>query len=478
MQQATQFYIGGAWVNPLEEHYVEVINPATEQPVAIISLASVADVDRAIAAAKNAFPHYSQTSIEERLGWMQSLMKAYQRHYSELVEAITLEMGAPAALSKHAQAATGLGHLSTAIELLKSFRFEEEMGCTRICKEPVGVCGLITPWNWPMNQIMCKLAPALAMGCTVVLKPSQVAPLDAYILARMIDEAGFPPGVFNLINGAGPVVGERLASHADVDMVSLTGSTAAGAQLSKHAADSVKRVSLELGGKSANIILDDAELKRAVKFSVLACFANTGQSCNAPTRLLVPEHLHDQVVSMACAVADGLTVGPPDESSTTMGPQANKRQWQSVQALIQRAIDAGCELACGGVGLPAGLERGFYSKPTIFCNLKNSDIIAREEVFGPVLSIIPYRDEAEAVEIANDSVYGLSGYVQSGSLARARSVAKRLRTGMVHINGAATDLNAPFGGYKQSGNGREWGAHGFEEFLETKAIMGFDPEAG
>lgn len=476
MKQATQFYINGQWVDPVEPRYVEVINPATEQPVAQISMATAEDVDKAVTAAKAAFPAYSHSSREERIGLLAGLAKAYKERYADMAEAITLEMGAPIPLSQQAQAASGLGHIATAIEVLKTYEFEEDLGTTHIFKEPVGVCGFITPWNWPINQIMCKVAPALATGCTIVLKPSQVAPLDAYILAEIIDAAGYPPGVFNLVNGSGPQVGEQLSTHPDVDMISLTGSTYAGAQVAKHAADTVKRVALELGGKSANIILDDADLKKAVAAGVMTCFHNTGQSCNAPTRMLVPADMHDQVVQIAKAVADKVVVGSPDDPKTTMGPQANKKQWNTVQRLIQQAIDEGSELVCGGVGAPDGLEIGYYSKPTIFAGLKSSDTIAQEEVFGPVLSIIPYLDEDDAVAIANDSIYGLSGYVQSGSLERARSVASRMRTGMVHINGAPTDLNAPFGGYKQSGNGREWGAHGFDEFLEIKAVMGFDPK--
>ncbi len=474
MKQATQFYINGEWVDPIEPRQIEVINPATEEAVAVISMASVADVNNAVAAAKAAFPSFSQTTREERLALLTKLMEVYKERYNDMAEAITLEMGAPNMLSQKAQAATGLGHIATAAEILKTYEFEEDLGTTHVFKEPIGVCGFITPWNWPINQIMCKVAPALATGCTIVLKPSQVAPLDAYLLAEMIDAAGYPPGVFNLVNGAGPQVGEWLSTHKDVDMVSLTGSTYAGTQVAKYAADTIKRVSLELGGKSANILLDDADLQRAVKISVMGCFGNTGQSCNAPTRLLVPADKHDEIVELAKAVTEKIVVGAPDDPATTIGPQANKKQWTTVQKLIQQAIDEGSECVIGGVGKPEGLDVGFYSKPTIFANVKNSDTIAQEEVFGPVLSIIPYKDEADAIAIANDSIYGLSGYVQSGDLDRARRVASKMRTGMVHINGAPTDINAPFGGYKQSGNGREWGAHGFDEFLEIKAVMGYD----
>ncbi len=476
MKLATQFYINGEWVDPIEPREIDVINPATEQPVAKISMAGVGDVDKAVAAAKAAFSSYSQTSREERIALMEKLVAAYQERYGDMAAAITAEMGAPDKLSQKAQAATGLGHIVAALEVLKTYEFEEDLGTTRVFKEPIGVCGFITPWNWPINQIMCKVAPALATGCTMVLKPSQVAPLDAYVLAEIIDAAGFPPGVFNLVNGSGPQVGEWLSTHEDVDMVSLTGSTFAGAQVAKYAADTIKRVSLELGGKSANIILDDADFGKAVTVGVLSCFNNTGQSCNAPTRMLVPADRHAEVVEIAKAAAAKVVVGAPDDPATTMGPQANQKQWNTVQKLIQQAIDEGSELVCGGAGKPEGLEVGFYSKPTIFANLKNSDMIAQEEVFGPVLAIIPYQDEDDAIAIANDSIYGLSGYVQSGDVDRARRVASKMRTGMVHINGAPTDINAPFGGYKQSGNGREWGAHGFDEFLEIKAVMGYAPK--
>ncbi|MFH2131054.1 MAG: aldehyde dehydrogenase family protein [bacterium] len=474
MKQATQFYINGEWVDPIESRQIDVVNPATEQPVARISLAGRADVDKAVAAARAAFGSYSRTSRDERITLLAKLAEIYQTRYMDLAEAITLEMGAPQSLSQKAQAAAGLAHINTALEILKHYKFSRSQGTTQILKEPIGVCGLITPWNWPMNQIMCKVAPALATGCTMILKPSQVAPLDAYILAEIIDAAGYPPGVFNLVNGAGPEVGQWLSTHPDVDMISLTGSSRAGSQVSANAADSVKRVSLELGGKSAFIVLDDADLEKAVKCCVRSCFRNTGQTCNAPTRMLVPEEKHDRIVDIVRAVAAKMVVGPPGDPATTIGPQANKKQWLAVQSLIQQAIDDGSRLVLGGTGRPEGLTTGYYSKPTVFANLKNSDIIARKEVFGPVLSIIPYRDEEDAIAIANDTEFGLSSYVYSGDLERARRVASRMRAGMVHLNGAETDINAPFGGYKQSGNGREWGIYGFDEYLEIKAVMGFN----
>ena len=473
MNNSTKFYINGQWVDPVEFRRQNIINPATEQLVGQISMAGQKDVDKAVAAAKSAFETYGQTSREDRIALMGKLLEIYQARYSDMAEAITLEMGAPTSLSKNVQTASGLGHIATALEILKTYKFEEDMGTTRIFREPVGVCGFITPWNWPINQIMCKVAPALATGCTMVLKPSQLAPLDAILLAEMIDAAGFPSGVFNLVNGAGADVGKWLATHPDVDMVSLTGSTRAGAQVSVHAAETIKRVSLELGGKSAFILLDDAPLERAVKSCVTNCFNNTGQSCNAPTRLMVPKGMHDQIVEMARTVTQKIVVGPPDDPSTIIGPQANKKQWIAVQNLMQLAIDEGCQLVCGGPGKPEGLETGYYTRPTIFANLKNSDTIAQKEVFGPVLSIIPYQDVDAAIAMANDTIYGLSGYVYAGTLDRARRVASKLRTGMVHLNGAPMDIQASFGGYKQSGNGREWGKWGFDEFLEIKSVMGY-----
>jgi aldehyde dehydrogenase (NAD+) len=470
---ATRFYIDGEWVDPSEPRTAEVVNPATEAPVGRISLAGRTDVDRAVAAARRAFDSYSRTSREERIALLEKLVEAYRRRRADMAEAIRLEMGAPVALAEGAQSGAGLGHLVTALDVLREFEFEEDLGTTRVFREPIGVCALITPWNWPMNQVMCKVAPALATGCTIVLKPSQAAPFDSYVLAEMIDEAGFPSGVFNMVNGAGREVGEWLSTHPDIDMISLTGSNRAGVEVARLAAPTVKRVGLELGGKSANIILEDADLPRAVEHGVRACMNNTGQSCNAPTRMLVPEHLHEEAVEIARTVAEKIRVGSPEDPTTEVGPQANERQWRSVQKLIQAAIEDGNRIVCGGPGRPEGLEVGFYSRPTIFADVRNEDRIAREEVFGPVLVIIPYRDEVDAVRIANDSIYGLSGYVSSGEPERARRVASRMRTGSVHLNGAGKDLKAPFGGYKQSGNGREWGVHGFDEFLEIKSVLGF-----
>ena len=475
MQRCEQFYINGQWVDPVERRTLEVINPATEQPIATIALGSAADVDKACTAARAAFPAYSRTSRAERIALLERIIAGYQARYGEFAAVISQEMGAPITLATRAQAAMIVGHFSAALQVLKEFRFEEDIGTTRVFREPIGVCAFITPWNWPANQIACKVAPALATGCTMVLKPSEIAPLDAYLFAQVLHDAGVPPGVFNLVNGDGPGVGSALAAHPEVDMVSFTGSTRAGIQVAKNAADTVKCVCQELGGKSANILLDDADFQKAVTRDVLGCFSNSGQSCNAPTRMLVPAARLDEVKSIARAAAAMVKEGDPQSESTTMGPVVSKAQYDRIQRLIQAGIDEGAELVCGGPGKPEGLETGYYVKPTIFANVRNDMSIAREEVFGPVLAILPYRDEAEAIRIANDTVYGLSGYVTSASIERARNVAAQLRTGMVHLNGASTDIAAPFGGYKQSGNGREWGEHGFHDFLETKAVMGFNP---
>jgi aldehyde dehydrogenase (NAD+) len=384
------------------------------------------------------------------------------------------EMGAPWGLAKGAQAGSGPQHIKAAIRALKTFEFEEKNRTTLIVKEPIGVCALITPWNWPVNQIACKVAPALAAGCTMVLKPSEIAPFDAMIFAEVLDAAGVPAGVFNLVNGDGPGVGTALSLHPDVAMVSFTGSTRAGVAVAQNAAPTVKRVAQELGGKSANILLDDADFDTAVRQGAEECFDNTGQSCNAPTRMLVPRDRMEEAASIAAEVAQHTRVGDPRAEGIEVGPLVSEQQWNKVQDLIRKGIDEGATLAAGGTGRPEGLQKGWYARPTVFANVSNDMTIAREEIFGPVLSIIAYDDEDEAVEVANETPYGLSGYVSSGSLDRARRVAARLHTGMVHINGAHLDSMAPFGGYKQSGNGREWGAHGIEEFLEVKSIYGFE----
>ena len=469
-----QFYIDGRWVDPAEARPFPVIDPATEEPIAQIALGSAKDVDLAVAAARRAFDSFSRTSREERLALLRKIAASYQKRYADVAKTISQEMGAPFWLSNAAQAATGLGHLNEAIKILESYQFEDLRGTTMIRREPIGVCGFITPWNWPVNQIMCKVAPALAAGCTMVLKPTEVAPLNALIIAEIFQDAGVPAGVFNLVNGDGPTVGQAIASHPGVDMVSFTGSTRAGILVAKAAADTVKRVTQELGGKSANVILDDADLNVAVGGGMMGCAMNSGQSCNAPTRMLVPASLHDQAVAIARGVAEGIMVGPPFAEGTRIGPVVSEAQWQKIQRLIQAGIDEGATLVTGGPGRPAGLERGYYVRPTVFANVRNDMTIAREEIFGPVLSILPYRDEEDAVAIANDTAYGLAGYVSSKNLERARRVACRLRAGQINLNGASPDFTAPFGGYKQSGNGREWGVFGFEEFLEVKAITGWN----
>ncbi len=472
MKECLNFYINGEWVAPVTPKTMDVLNPATEEVIGRISLGSAADVDKAVAAARTAFETYSQTSREERIALLERIIAAYGARMNDLAETISQEMGAPMWLATAAQAPSGFAHLMQVLEILKSYEFTEKRGDTHIVREPIGVCGLITPWNWPINQIACKVAPALAAGCTMVLKPTEIAPLNAILFTEILHEAGVPKGVFNLVNGDGPTVGTALATHPGVDMMSFTGSTRAGIQVARNAADTVKRVAQELGGKSANIILDDADLKAAVEGGVRACFTNSGQSCNAPTRMLVPRARLQEAASIAKAAAESVVVGDPATQGTTIGPVVSKAQFDKIQKLIEKGIEEGAELVTGGPGLPPGLSKGYYVRPTVFSNVRNDMTIAREEIFGPVLSILPYDSEDDAVRIANDTVYGLSGYVSSGSTERAFRVASRLRTGNVHINGAGPDFAAPFGGYKQSGNGREWGEHGFEEFLEVKAVMG------
>jgi aldehyde dehydrogenase (NAD+) len=473
MRDYRKFYINGQWVDPVEPKEQPVMNPATDEPAGVISLGSAADVDAAVAAAKAAFESWSITTPEERLELLQKIVAAYEKRKNDVAEAISDEMGAPLEMiAKPLQSALPVWHFGTVIEVLKNYKFEEAMGSTTIRHEPVGVCALITPWNWPANQIACKVAPALAAGCTMVLKPSEVAPFDAYILAEVLDEAGVPAGVFNLVNGDGPGVGSPLTSHPDVDMVSFTGSTRAGQMITKASAETIKKLSLELGGKSANIILEDADFEAAVSEGVQTMMRNSGQSCNAPSRMLVPAARLGEVEDIARRAAESIVVGDPRDPGTMMGPVASKAHWEKVQGMIEAGIKEGAKLVCGGPGRPEGLSKGCYVKPTVFSEVNNEMFIAREEIFGPVLVIIPYADEEDAVRIANDTPYGLSGYVSGGDLERARKVARRLRTGNVHLNGAMPDPKAPFGGYKQSGVGREWGEHGFQEFLEVKAVMG------
>ncbi|MGA9542485.1 MAG: aldehyde dehydrogenase family protein [Candidatus Sulfotelmatobacter sp.] len=474
MKDCRKFYIDGKWVDPAKAHDFPVINPANEQPIATISLGSSVDVDRAVAAAKCAFESYSETSVQERLDLLRRIIEVYQSKMEEMAAAISQEMGAPSSLSRKAQAPAGLAHLLETVKVLEHFKFEELKGSTLMRKEPIGVCGLITPWNWPMNQIVCKVAPALAAGCTMVLKPSEFAPLSAYLFAQLLHEAGVPAGVFNLVNGDGPTVGAAISSHPDVAMVSFTGSTRAGVAVAVAAAPTVKRVTQELGGKSANILLDDADFEKAVKQGVQECFRNTGQSCNAPTRMLVPRAKMAEVIAAARQASENTKVGDPLAEDTGVGPLASKAQFDKVQRLIHKGIEEGAKLIAGGPGRPEGINKGYFVKPTVFADVSNDMTIAREEIFGPVLCIIPYDDEDDAVRIANDTPYGLSGFVTSGNRERAVRVAKRLRSGNVHINGARIDFGGCFGGYKQSGNGREWGEAGLEEFLELKAIFGYE----
>jgi aldehyde dehydrogenase (NAD+) len=466
------FYVGGQWVSPVKANDYQVINPATEEPIAAISLGSSADVDKAVAVASKAFDSYSGMTVGERFELLNRIVDIYHSRSGEMAETISAEMGAPISLSRAAQVPSGLAHFSTMVSLLKTFEFETVKGPTLLRKEPIGVCGLITPWNWPMNQICCKVAPALAAGCTIVLKPSEIAPLSACLLAEIFDEARVPEGVFNLINGDGPTVGAAIASHPAIAMVSFTGSTRAGVEVAKLAAPTVKRVTQELGGKSANIILDDADLQTAVRQGALACFRNSGQSCNAPTRMLVPRSKMADAATIAAKVAQEIRVGDPSAEATDMGPLASRAQYDKVQNLIEKGIDEGATLSAGGLGRPDGINIGYFAKPTVFSDVTNDMTIAREEIFGPVLCILAYDEEDDAISIANDSAYGLSAYVSSANLERAGALAKRIRAGNVHINYARLDFSASFGGYKQSGNGREWGEAGLNEFLELKSVFG------
>jgi aldehyde dehydrogenase (NAD+) len=433
------------------------------------------EVDQAVKAARAAFEEFSQWSVERRVALLTDIAARCAARRDDLAAAITAEMGAPKKLSENAQAPLGAAHFSVAAGALKQFEFEQQSGDSIIIHEPIGVCGLITPWNWPLNQIACKVAPAFAAGCTVVLKPSEIAPVDATILAEIIDEAcreaGAPDGIFNLVNGDGPGVGAAIAAHPDIDMVSFTGSTRAGVLVAKAAADNVKRVAQELGGKSPNIILESAPLKNAITHGVRDCFSNTGQSCNAPSRMLVPQSLYEEAVQLAAEVAGKIRIGDPESEATHMGPLSSEIQYNKVQNLIQKGMSEGSHLVCGGPGRPEGFDKGYFVKPTIFRDVDNEMTIAREEIFGPVLAMIPYSNLDEAIAIANDTPYGLSAYVYGGSREEALAVARRLRTGMVHLNGAGVDVKMPFGGYKQSGNGREWGQAGIEDYLETKAVM-------
>jgi aldehyde dehydrogenase (NAD+) len=478
MYDYREFYINGAWVEPAEPRDFPVINPATEAPIGTISLGSRADVDRAVAAARAAFPAWSTTAVAERQAVIARIIEAYQKRYDDIAQAISDEMGATLAFARRSQTGLGIGHMKTMLEVLEHYPFTEDRGAMRLRREAVGVCALITPWNWPINQIACKVAPALGAGCTMVLKPSEIAPLSARLFAEVLHDAGVPAGVFNLVNGDGPTVGAALAAHADVDLVSFTGSTRAGIAVAKAAADTVKRVHQELGGKSPNLILDEQILEHAVREGVLECFSNSGQSCNAPSRMLVPAPLHDRAVAIAKAAAATVRPGDPRDPASTIGPVVSRVQFEKIQRLIHAGIEEGAELVAGGPGRPDGLDRGYYVRPTVFAGVRNDMTIAREEIFGPVLTILPYRDEAEAIGIANDTPYGLAAYVSGSDQTKVRRVAEQLRAGMIHLNGQDMSLNAPFGGFKQSGTGREWGEFGLDGFVELKAVLGYRANAG
>jgi aldehyde dehydrogenase (NAD+) len=476
MREYLKFYIDGQWIEPVTLQTLDVENPATEKTCGRIALGSAADVDRAVEAARKAFRSWSKSSREERLALLGRILQEYQKRFGDLAAAVTEEMGAPAALSQNAQVPLGLSHLSVAIEVLKTFKFEEQRGQTLIAKEPIGVCGLITPWNWPLNQIAVKVIPALATGCTMVLKPSEVAPFSGQIFAEIMDAAGVPAGVFNMVQGDGPGVGVALSSHTDVDLISITGSTRAGVEVAKNAAPTVKRVCQELGGKSPNIILDDGAFAAGVARGVGAMMGNSGQTCAAPSRMLVPKARMDEAIVIAGKVASEITVGDPN-GNFAMGPVVSRVQFDKIQALIRAGINEGATLVTGGTGRPEGLDKGYYVKPTVFANVANDMTIAREEIFGPVLSILGYDGVDQAIEMANDTEYGLSAYVNGADLDKARATAREIRAGQVTIN-QSFDFTAPFGGYKKSGNGREWGAWGFEDYLETKAILGYAPAGG
>ena len=473
MQNNLKFYINGEWVNPTTPNHFDVINPATEEAFTQISLGSKVDIDKAVAAAKEAFHSYSKWSMEDRAALLQRVLDLYEIRHDEIAKSISLEMGAPITMSKASQAAVGSSHFQSALDALKNFTFEKEDRGVILRHEPIGVCGLITPWNWPMNQVAVKVAPALAAGCTVVLKPSEIAPLDAMILAEILHEAGVPAGVFNLVNGNGPDVGEAMSSHPDIQMMSFTGSTRGGIAVARASADTVKRVSQELGGKSANIILRDADIAQAVFDGVIYCMDNSGQSCNAPTRMLVPNETMEIAIEAARRAAESLKIGDPADVSVDLGPVISDVQFNKIQGLIQKGINEGATLVAGGLGLPEHLDKGYFVKVTVFANANNNMTIAREEIIGPVITLIGYDTEDEAIDIANDTDYGLAGYVSSGDMDHAKDVANQIRAGQVIVNYVGGNRDTPFGGYKQSGNGREKGVWGLHDYLEIKAITGF-----
>lgn len=472
MVNRMQFYVDGSWIDPVVVKTALTVNPATAEELYQIALGSTADVDRAVKAARRAFGGFSQTTREQRISLLANIIEIYKDRAKEIGDAISDEIGAPLAMAQQMQANSAIGHFASTLSVLKQYSFEERIGSAVVVREPIGVVGMITPWNWPISQIACKVAPALAAGCTMILKPSEFAPTCALIFAEVLDQAGVPKGVFNLVNGLGPEVGAAMSGHRDIDMISFTGSTRAGVDVASRAAPTVKRVSQELGGKSPYIVLDDADLEKAISGCIETIFLNSGQSCDAPSRLIVPESKMGEVTKIAKELAGRYRVGHPRAADTDMGPVVNRGQWEKIQALIQKGIDEGATLIAGGLGLPNGTDKGFYIRPTIFADVKNEMTIAREEIFGPVLAIIGARDENEAIQIANDTPYGLAGYVFSGSTERARKIGRMLRAGNIYLQGASLDRAAPFGGYKQSGNGREWGRFGLEDYLEVKSVAG------
>ncbi len=477
MENKKNFYIDGKWVAPKSKQEIKVINPATEENCAVISLGNKEDIDYAVSSAKKAYSTWAFSPKEERIRLLEKLYENYKKRWADIAAAITTEMGAPKDFATKLQAGTGAAHLKSFIRYLKNFEFEKPLGehapNQRLIYEPKGVCALITPWNWPMNQVCLKVAPALASGCTMILKPSELAPLSSMILAELIDETKFPPGVFNLVNGDGETTGNALTSHPDVNMISFTGSTRAGALISQNAAKDFKRVSLELGGKGANIIFKDAD-PDAIERGALRCFRNSGQSCNAPTRMLVEKSMYNEAVERLKKYTENFEVGDPEKEGEHIGPVISEMQYNKIQTLIKKGIDEGAKLVAGGAGKPEGFEKGYFVKPTVFVDVKNDMEVARTEIFGPVLSVMPFENEEEAIKIANDTPYGLTNYIQTQDKEKVKRVARKLRSGMVDVNGAGIAVDAPFGGFKHSGIGREAGEHGLEEFLEVKAVGGWN----
>ena len=475
MENLKNFYINGKWVAPLSSDSMPILNPATEEKIGTLPLGNKSDVDRAVSAAKSAFESFSQTSKADRLDLLKKVKKLTERRFEDLAQAMLTEMGTPITFSRDSQADAAIGHLNGFIEALEQLEDQTILPSGDILvREPIGVCGLITPWNWPVNQVVLKVLPALATGCCCVLKPSEYTPISAMIYAEILHDAGYPAGVFNLVNGEGPVVGSAMSQHQDIQMMSFTGSTRAGTSVVRESAETVKRVTLELGGKSPNIVFSDCNLEDQIAYSVKECMSNTGQSCDAPTRLLVEQTCYDSVLQIAKSVAEDLKVGDPRDENTEIGPLFDKIQFERVQAMIEVGINEGCRVLTGGLGKPDGLNTGWFVKPTIFCDADNNMRVAREEIFGPVLVIIPFQNETEAIEIANDTPYGLASFLQTGDSERAKRVAKKLKAGSVHLNGAAIEYGTPFGGFKQSGNGREGGLMGLEDYLETKSLHGFN----